>query len=98
MLSALKNCKQQQRLAAPTERSGAVVYGGGEVIKKWCKEHGAVYVTPIIIIKNKYKSIQRMAQNTALFKDNWDMGKAVPTLKDLLDKQVIDNRKKIEHG
>ena len=74
-----------------------VVYGGGEVIKQWCKEHGAVYVTPIIIIKNKYKSIQRMAQNTALFKEKWDMGKAIPTLKDLLDKQVIDNRKQIEH-
>lgn len=58
----------------------------------------AVYVTPIIIIKNKYKSIQRMAKNTALFKENWDMGKAIPTLKDLLDKQVIDNRKQIEHG
>ena len=75
-----------------------VVYGGGEVIKQWCKENGAVYVTPIIIIKNKYKSIQRMAQNTALFKENWDMGKTIPTLKDLLDKQIIDNRKQIEHG
>lgn len=75
-----------------------VVYGGGEVIKQWCKEHGAVYVTPIIIIKNKYKSIQRMAQNTALFKKEWDMGKAIPTLQDLLDKQVIDNRKQIEYG
>ena len=74
------------------------MYGGGEVIKQWCKEYGAVYVTPIIIIKNKYKSIQRMAKNTALFKENWDMGKAIPTLKDLLDKQVIDNRKQIEHG
>ena len=61
------------------------------------KENGAVYVTPIIIIKNKYKSIQRMAKNTALFKENWDMGKAIPTLQDLLDKQVFDNRKQIEH-
>lgn len=39
-----------------------------------------------------------MAQNTALFKENWDMGKAIPTLQDLLDKQVIDNRKQIENG
>lgn len=30
------------KTCSPTERSGAVVYGGGEVIKKWCKEHGAV--------------------------------------------------------
>lgn len=39
-----------------------------------------------------------MAQNTALFKKEWDMGKAIPTLQDLLDKQVIDNRKQIEYG
>lgn len=72
-----------------------VVYGGGEKIKQWCKENNAVYVTPVIIIKNKYKSIQRMAKNTALFKENWDMGNTIPTLQDLLDKQVIDNRKEI---
>lgn len=49
-------------------------------------------------IDERSKSIQRMAQNTALFKENWDMGKAIPTLQDLLDKQVIDNRKQIENG
>ena len=66
-----------------------VVYGGGERIKEWCKQKGVVYVTPVIIIKNKLKSLQRMAKNTALFKDTWDMGATIPTLEDLLKKQVL---------
>ena len=70
-----------------------VVYGGGERVKEWCKHKGVIYVTPVIIMKNKLKSLQRMAKNTALFKDKWDMGKAIPTLQYLLNKQIIDNRK-----
>lgn len=69
-----------------------VVYGGGERVKEWCKGKGVVYVTPVIIIKNKLKSLQRMAKNTALFKASYDMGNVIPTLDDLLSKQVIDNR------
>ena len=74
-----------------------VVYGGGERIKEWCKQKGVVYVTPVIIIKNRLKSLQRMAKNTALFKDTWDMGATIPTLEDLLKNQVL-TFKRHEHG
>ncbi len=43
-----------------------VVYGGGHIVKKWCQEHGCVYVTPIITIKNKIKSLERQAANVAI--------------------------------
>lgn len=43
-----------------------VVYNGGEKVKQWCREHGAVYVTPIITIKNKLKSLEAQAKNMAL--------------------------------
>lgn len=66
-----------------------VVYGGGERVKEWCKQKGVVYVTPVIILKNKLKSLQRMAKNTALFKETWDMGTTIPTLENLLKKQVL---------
>lgn len=65
-----------------------VVYGGGEKVKEWCKGRNAVYVTPVITIKNKLKSLQRMAKNTALIKDSYDMGNTIPTLHDLLTEQV----------
>ena len=42
-----------------------VVYGGGEVVKAWCRKNGCVYVTPIITIKNKQKAIARMESNIA---------------------------------
>lgn len=30
------------------------------MIEQWCKENNAVYVTPIIIIKNKLKAFEKM--------------------------------------
>ena len=36
------------------------VYGGGEVIRNFCKSKGLVYVTPVIIIKNRIKRYERM--------------------------------------
>lgn len=71
-----------------------VVYGGGERVKEWCKGKGVVYVTPVIIIKNKLKALQRMAKNTALFKSSYDMGNVIQTIDYLFREQVIDNRKK----
>jgi hypothetical protein len=37
-----------------------VVYGGGSKCEKFCKENGAVYITPIIAIKNKIKRLEKM--------------------------------------
>ena len=65
-----------------------VVYGGGERVKEWCKGKGVIYVTPVIIMKNKLKSLQRIAKNTTLFKKDYDMGNVIPTLRDMLNKQI----------
>lgn len=35
-----------------------VVYGGGKEVRDFCKEVGAVYVTPVIAIKNKIKAMK----------------------------------------
>lgn len=43
-----------------------VVYGGGEKVKAWCREHLVTYATPIITIKNKIKSLEAQAKNIAL--------------------------------
>lgn len=69
-----------------------VVYGGGETVKQWCREHNCVYVTPIIAIKNKIKAIEQMKRNVASF-DNQSLIdslpiKEFPTVKELYDRQV----------
>lgn len=48
------------KFVANGNRFRFIVYGGGNVIEQWCKENNAVYVTPIIIIKNKLKAFEKM--------------------------------------
>lgn len=72
-----------------------VVYGGGKICRDFCHENGLIYVNPIITIKNKYKSYQRMLkEGIALFDD----GKKIPSLQSMLDRQVENfaNYKQIE--
>lgn len=37
-----------------------VVYGGGAEVKEFCKEHNAIYVWPIVTIKNKIEAMKRI--------------------------------------
>ena len=65
-----------------------VVYGGGEEVKRWCRVNNAVYVTPIIAIKNKLKSFEALKKSIAFFNDDLSIQKQLPTAKELFDKQV----------
>lgn len=37
-----------------------VVYGGGEIVKSFCKKNGCIYITPVIALKNKLKRIEQL--------------------------------------
>lgn len=48
-----------------------LVYGGGKKCQDFCKEVGAVYITPNLVIKNKEKAIQQLLDdNIIYFADN----------------------------
>lgn len=68
------------------------VYGGGDRVQAWCNAHHCVYITPLIILKNRLKALQRMARNTdtKLFRKELDFGPTAPCLEDLLKGQVLD--------
>ena len=65
-----------------------VCYGGGELCKKFCREHGLIYVTPVIAIKNKLKSFEKMKESIAFFGNDLSVHKQLPTAKELFDRQV----------
>jgi hypothetical protein len=47
-----------------------VVYGGGAKCKDFCKEVGAIYITPNIVLKNKEKAFEQlMKDNVIAFTD-----------------------------
>ncbi len=72
-----------------------VVYGGGREVKAWCAANGAVYVTPIIAIKNKVKAIEKMKANVAipgsspLFPDEVCIELPAPETKQIEDYRAI---------
>lgn len=67
-----------------------VVYGGGEEVKQFCRERGLVYVTPIIAIKNKLKSFEKMKDVIAFMGTELSLEKQLPEAKDLFSKQVLN--------
>lgn len=66
-----------------------VVYGGGAIIRNFCKEHGLVYITPVIAIKNKLKSFEKMKDTIAFFGQPLQLEtRHIPTAEELYAKQV----------
>lgn len=66
-----------------------VVYGGGAIVRNFCKEHGLVYVTPVITIKNKIKSFEKMKDTIAFFGQPLQLPQRnIPTAEELYAKQV----------
>ena len=75
-----------------------VVYGGGKIIKEFCKEHKCVYVNPIIDIKNKIKSATKKIESSIAFiEEDFNPNKILEeTTKNLFDTQVENFQKLIE--
>ena len=65
-----------------------VVYGGGEEVKKFCRDNGLVYVTPVIAIKNKLKSFEKMKEVVAFMDTDISMKNQLLEAKELFDRQV----------
>lgn len=63
------------KFVANGKRFRFIVYGGGNVIEQWCKENNAVYVTPIIIIKNKLKAFEKMKDTIGMLDNMQDFPK-----------------------
>lgn len=85
---------QQAQYVSGKQSPLFVVYGGGELVKCWCREHGVIYVTPLIAIKNKVKAIERIKQEGIAFAESGMFKeleyKNFPTLDDMLKVQVLD--------
>ena len=43
-----------------------VCYGGGNKCRDFCKEAGAVYITPNIVLKNKEKAFEKLLQDNVI--------------------------------
>lgn len=75
-----------------------VVYGGGEKVKAFCRSNGLIYVSPVIVMKNKAKAIEKIKENIAFFGQKiaptelMPQLKSLPTYEQIRQQQVIDAR------
>ena len=78
-----------------------VCYGGGEPCKKFCRENGLVYVSPIVNVKNKIKSFEKIKESIAFFGKEisplelMPSLKELPTMEDVSKENVFDFSKKL---
>jgi len=76
-----------------------VVYGGGQTIRKYCKDNGLIYVTPMVTIKKKAKALEGIKDTVAFFGQEISLEAQLPTAQDLFDRQIEDfSVKKIENS
>lgn len=55
-----------------------VIYGGGSECRQFAKEHGCIYVNPIIVKKNRLKAdIRKIDQTVAFFNEEFSPTKAI---------------------
>lgn len=66
-MSQLQNEYDLACMRATTNDILFVVYGGGDVARKWCAEHHAVYVNPLINYKNSIKQKKNLFDQGILF-------------------------------
>lgn len=77
-----------------------VVYGG-EDIKLWCMENQCVYVSPVVVLKNKERALRKMLENTSLslFTEQFEKDKMIEGIKSQIsDNRIINNQKKMGNG
>jgi len=70
-----------------------VVYGGGDKVRQFCKQHRLTYVNPIVSIKNKAKSNAKklIEQNTMFFGEDVTLERLLPVSFDQLKLNQIED-------
>lgn len=69
-----------------------VVYGGGSNVKEFCMKEGLIYVTPVVTMKNKLKSIEKMKETIAFFGKELNPIELMPQLQELPSYGEIKSR------
>jgi hypothetical protein len=66
------------------------VYGGGEKCKAFCRKHGLVYVTPVVVMKNKQNQIEKIKENIAFLSEEFKIESSLPGKTEIFNKQIED--------
>lgn len=73
-----------------------VIYGGGEKCRRFAQERGCVYITPVVVIRNKKEALKKIKGSIAFVEDEFNPERLVEKVQSELESQrVLDFRKQI---
>lgn len=67
-----------------------VIYGGGNECKRFAKEHGCVYVTPVVTLKHKQKQLEKIESSIAFISEEFSVTNLIPDKSHMFDNQLFD--------
>lgn len=68
-----------------------VIYGGGDVCKRFAREHGCVYVTPVVTVKKKLEALKKIETNVAFLGEEFSVKNLIPgKQQEILGSQIED--------
>lgn len=73
-----------------------VIYGGGSLCKQFAKEHGCIYINPVVTTKKKLDALKKIYEGIAFFNEEFSIAKQLskmtPFTNQLEDYSKIDNK------
>lgn len=71
-----------------------VIYGGGDTCKQFAREHGCVYVTPVVTLKKKQAALKKIEGNIAFISSDFNVDKLLSEKQENVFKdQLLDYRR-----
>lgn len=62
------------------ERPLFVIYGGGNLCRRFAAEHGCIYINPVVTTKNRLRAIQRIHEGIAFLGEDFSIDSQLPKL------------------
>ena len=75
-----------------------VCYGGGAPCKAFCREHGLVYVTPAVEIRNANERYEKMREAIDFFGEKLPAELVNPDVKTLPDMETLKQNSVVDYG
>lgn len=57
-----------------------VIYGGGEVCRRFAQQHGCIYINPVVTTKKQIETIKRIHEGIAFFNEDFSISKQLEAL------------------
>ncbi len=73
-----------------------VIYGGGDVCRRFAQQHGCIYINPVVTTKRKLEAIKRIHEGIAFFNEDFSLKSALQSITPFTNQIECFNEKVIK--